>query len=392
MNTLNEFSFPTHIIFGPGARKRMGETLRSRSLKRPLLVTDQGITSLPMTAEICELIAAGNCDVRKFDGVQGNPIYSQVQAGLQAYRDHNADCIIALGGGAPVDVSKAVAVMVNHPGSLFDYEDRSDAKPIDKPVPPILAVPTTAGTGSEVGRSTVISEDDTHVKRIIFSPKLLPNPVFADPELLLALPASITAATGMDALTHLVEARLARGYHPMCDGIAIEGLRMVARNLRACVDYARNGTGATPEHLTARGEMLLASIMGAVAFQKGLGVTHSLAHSLSTVKDMHHGLANGIMISYAMAFNAADASLQPVFRIMAQAVGAPEESAGGFLRWIDELREAIGIPTGLAGQGVTDADLENLTRFAFQDGCHQLNPRTVSADDLRNMYAQSLRV
>ena len=239
--------------------------------------------------------------------------------------------------------------MVNHPGDLFDYEDgKPDARPMDRDIPLFITVPTTAGTGSEVGRSTVVSDDETKVKKIIFSPRLLAQRVLLDPDLTLALPAGVTAATGMDALTHLVETYLAKDFHPICDGIALEGLRLVARNLTPCVDFARQIEGGAREllsdvdHRHARGMMLNAAMMGGVAFQKGLGVTHSLAHALSTVCDLHHGLANGICIPYAMAFNA-DAVPERMAEL-AQVVGANPWNGAGFVTWLTQLKEAIGIP------------------------------------------------
>lgn len=386
MSAIHRYSFPTTIHFGAGARRLCAGALRDRGAVRPLIVTDQGLLRLPIAQEILELQREAGLAAAIFGGVAGNPVESQVKAGVAAFREHGADAIIALGGGASIDVAKAVALMVDHPGDLFDYEDgKPDARPIDGRIPALFAIPTTAGTGSEVGRSTVISEDDSHRKRIIFSPRLLPVEVFADPELLLNLPASITAATGMDAITHLVEARIAKGFQPLCDGIAMEGLRLAASSLRACVDFARSGAGASAEHIEARGKMLNASMMGAVAFQKGLGVTHSLAHSLSTVHDLHHGLANGIMIDYAMEFNLPAAT--DVFAEMAHIVGARQTTAAAFVDWLRELKAAIGIPAGLKSHGLSDARTSDLVKTAQADVCHPLNPRAVSASDFSALYA-----
>jgi alcohol dehydrogenase class IV len=277
--------------------------------------------------------------------------------------------------------------MVNHPGDLFDYEDgKPDARPVNQAIPFIVALPTTAGTGSEVGRSSVVSDDATHAKKTIFDPKLLPARVFADPELTLQLPANITAATGMDALTHCVEAYIAKGFQPLCDGIALEGMRFVAKSLRNAVALAQSNTGATPAHVTARGDMLNAAMMGAVAFQKGLGVTHSCAHALSTVCDLHHGLVNGILIPYCMAFNLP--ACKERFAIMAQVVGAKD--AEGFIDWLHELKAAIGIPKTLGEVGVKKSHLPDLVQFAVQDGCHQSNPRPVSKEDFERLFSEAL--
>jgi hypothetical protein len=288
-------------------------------------------------------------------------------------------------------VAKAIALMVHHPGDLFDYEDeKPGARPIDREIPTTFAVPTTAGTGSEVGRSTVISDDDTHVKKIIFSPRLLAARVFVDPELTLGLPAGITAATGMDAVTHLVEAYLAKDVHPMCEGIALEGLRMAARSLVDCVDFARRITAGEPElkasneHLEARGAMLNAALMGGVAFQKGLGATHSMAHALSTIADLHHGLANGIAIPYVMAFN--KVTVPDRMADLAAAVGATPPDGNGFLRWLVDLRARIGIPRTLTEAGVDPKHIDRLVEIAVHDGCHPNNPRPVTETDFRRLF------
>jgi alcohol dehydrogenase class IV len=373
------FSFPTLIYFGPGVRKEVGPHLLSQGVKRPLLVTDKGLASLPLPKELMDGVRAAGLEPALFSDIAGNPVESSVTAGAAAYRAHKADGIIGLGGGAALDVAKAIAVMATHPGALFDYEDRPGAKPIDKDVPYWVALPTTAGTGSEVGRSAVISDEKTHVKKIVFSPKLLARAVFADPELTLALPAKVTAATGMDALTHCIEAYLAKDYHPICDGIALEGLRLAARALPRCVE--------TPGDIQARSDMMMASMMGAIAFQKGLGLVHSLAHALSTVADFHHGYANGVMIDRALRFNLECSGEK--FKRMAQVVGLEEETGEAFLRWLREIKTRIGIPADLKAAGVDRGELDRLARLAFEDTCHMNNPRPVREDDFRAIYTES---
>ena len=370
------FSFPTLIHFGPGVRKDVGAHLKAQGVKRPLLVTDKGLAALPLPKELMESVRAAGPEPALFSDIAGNPVESSVTGGVAAYRAHRADGIIGLGGGAALDVAKAIALMAGHPGALFEYEDgRPDARPIDKDVPYWVALPTTAGTGSEVGRSAVISDAD-HIKRIVFSPKLLARAVFADPELTLGLPAKVTAATGMDALTHCVEAYLAKDYHPICDGIALEGLRLAARALPRCVEV--------PGDIQARSDMMMASMMGAIAFQKGLGLVHSCAHALSTVADLHHGFANGVMIDSALRFNL-DSSAEKFVR-MAQVVGIADATGEGFLRWLRELKARIGIPAGLKAAGVDRRELERLSSLAFQDSCHQNNPRPCREDDFRQIY------
>jgi alcohol dehydrogenase class IV len=354
---IRTFSFPTEIHFGPGARLRLRAHLEAQGLRRPLVVTDRGLAGLPVFTELvgslCPLEAVS------FSGVAGNPVVSHVSAGVQAYRAHEADSILGIGGGAALDVAKAIALMAHHPGDVLDYEDgRSDARPVDRPVPYWVAVPTTAGTGSEVGRSAVISDDLTKVKKVVFSPRLLARAVFADPETTLGLPKPVTAATGMDALTHCIEAFLAKDYHPICDGSDLE----------------------------ARGSMLMASMMGAIAFQKGLGVVHSCAHALSTVADLHHGFANGLMIEPGLRFNLQAAPER--FRILSQTVGVDGDGEA-FLRWLSELKQRIGIPRGPAEAGVARGEVDRLTDLAFADTCHLNNPRPCTVDDFRRLWSEA---
>jgi hypothetical protein len=377
---LNRFSFPTLIHFGAGARAEVGPHLAAQGAKRPLVATDRGLAALPLFEELLAALRASGLEPAGFSEVGGNPVKSQVSAGVAAYRAHRADSIVGLGGGAALDVAKAIALMAEHPGDLFDYEDgRPDARPIEGRLPYWVAIPTTAGTGSEVGRSAVISDDATHVKKIVFSPRLLARAVFADPELTLGLPAKVTAATGMDALTHCIEAYLAKDYHPICDGIALEGLRLAAQALPRCVE--------TPKDLEARSSMLMASMMGAIAFQKGLGLVHSCAHALSTVADLHHGFANGLMIDHALPFNIP--AVPERFRTMARMIGLAEENPEAFVRWLEALKSRVGIPARLSGAGIQKAQLGTLPDLAFQDTCHLNNPRPCTAEDFRRIYAQA---
>lgn len=387
---IHSYNFPTRIRFGAGVRTELSSTLTDLGVKRPLIVTDRDVVTLPWFAPILDSLH--HLVPAVFSDIWGNPVVSQVEAGVQAWHHHHADGIVAIGGGAPVDVAKAIALMSNHPGDLFEYEDgKPDARSIDQPIPPIVAIPTTAGTGSEVGRSAVISDNNTHEKKIIFDPKLLPCTVLADPELTLGLPAKITAATGMDALTHLIEAYLAKGFHPICDGIALEGISLVAQHLVDCVSFARQlaagdslNESESAAHLIARGGMLNASMMGAIAFQKGLGVTHSCAHALSTVCDLHHGLANAVMLPAAMRFNLPTVSDR--FVRMAQAVTPTASEASSFLSWIETIRDKIGIPATLADLNIAADHIDRLVDIAQRDGCHQLNPRPVERSDFYAIY------
>jgi hypothetical protein len=315
-----------------------------------------------------------------FSGVAGNPTASQVRSGADAYRGHDADAVVGLGGGAALDVAKAVALMSVHPGDVLEYAwDHPQRRPLQQVLPPFIALPTTSGTGSEVGRSAIISDDATHVKKVVFAPALLARAVFADPELTLALPPHITAATGIDALTHNVESYLSPVYHPLCDGIALEGARIAARALPLAFRDGGN--------LSARSDMMMSSIMGAVAFQKDLGAVHSCAHALSTVLDLHHGLANGVMLDHVMRFNldAARGKLAELARV----TGAGS-TAEDFVAWLTRLKNELGIPARLRDLGVKPEHLRPLVSVAFKDTCHQTNPRPCTETDIERMFTEAM--
>jgi len=387
---LHRFAFPTSILFGAGARKEVAGHLIAAGCLRPLVVTDRGVAALPMFGGFLRDLQGVTHAV--FSGIASNPVRSQVAHGTHAYREHRADSVIGIGGGAALDVAKAIALMADRPGDILDYAwDHPDVRPIAGALPCFVAVPTTAGTGSEVGRSSVISDDVTHVKKIIFSPALLAKAVFADPELTVDLPPAITAATGMDALTHNVESYLSPAWHPLCDGIAVEGARIAASALPIAV---RNG-----RDLEARADMLMSSMMGAIAFQKDLGAVHSCAHALSTVADLHHGLANGIMIDHVMRFNlpaatAKLAELARVAKVPGGHTGSEEARAGAFIDWLGRLKQEIGIPAKLSRcegpRRVTSDDIPKLIEIAVADTCHRTNPRPCTADDFRRIFVESL--
>ncbi|UCG96287.1 MAG: iron-containing alcohol dehydrogenase [Burkholderiales bacterium] len=376
--SIAHFSFPTAIHFGPGARKLAGAHLRDQGLRRPLIVTDRALAALPVLAEFMTHLRTG-LEVGVYSGVYGNPTASQAMDGAAAYRTHRADCVIGFGGGAALDVAKVVALMAVHDGHVLEYAwDHPQVRPITSQLPYLVALPTTSGTGSEVGRSSVVSEDDTHLKRIVFSPRLLARVVFADPELTLALPAAVTAATGMDALTHNVESYLSPAYHPLCDGIALEGARIAARALAAAV--------REPADLQARSDMMMASMMGAIAFQKDLGAVHSCAHALGAVCDLHHGLANALMIEPVMRFN--QEAVPAKFAELAHAVGAGGGEA--FVPWLARLKQEIGIAPKLSAVGVKHEQIGRLVEVAEKDICHQTNPRPCRREDFVRFFEQAL--
>ena len=376
--SIARFAFPTTIDFGAGARKRVAGHLLDAGCRRPLIVTDRALAALPLLAEFRSHLAPLAAAV--FDGVHGNPSCAMVMQGARAFDAHRADCVIGFGGGAALDVAKVVGVAATHPGDILEYAwDHPQVRPIVHALPHMVALPTTAGTGSEVGRSSVLSTDDTHHKRTVFSPQILPRAVFADPELTLALPPAITAATGMDALTHNIESWLSPAYHPLCDGIALEGLRIGARALATAV--------AEPGNLQARADMMMSAMMGAVAFQKDLGGVHACAHALGAVCDMHHGLANALMIDTVLAWNFE--AVPARFDALAQAAGV---NGGGpaFVDWLVTLKRRIGIDGGLARHGVRPQQLPRLAELAAADVTNGTNPRPATASDYARLLRQAL--
>src|SRR5690349_5153586 len=390
MAGFHSFAFPTTIHFGAGTRKLVADHLKSKELARPIVVTDRALSTLPVFRDFLRELPG--LDIAVFAEIWGNPTRSQAHAGKDAYRRHNADSVVGIGGGAALDVAKAVALLACHDGDILEYAwDHPNVRPITNVLPYFVALPTTAGTGSEVGRSSVISDDQTHIKKIVFSPALLAKVVFADPELTLDLPPAITAATGMDALTHNVESYLSPAWHPLCDGIAVEGVRIAAAALPRAVANGRDRE--------ARADMLMSSMMGAIAFQKDLGAVHSCAHALSTVADLHHGLANGIMIDHVMRFNLPSATaklaeLARVARVSRGDAGSDEARAEAFVAWLSALKAQLGIPAKLSdyrgARAVRSGDIDRLVEIAVADTCHQTNPRPCTAGDFRNLFAAAM--
>ena len=376
--SITTFSFPTTIKFGAGARRLVAAQLLEAGCRRPLIVTDRALAALPVLAEFRTHLEG--LEAADFAGDFGNPTCSQVMAGSAAYKAHQADCVIGFGGGAALDVAKVVGLVATHEGDILEYVwDQPGVRAINGELPYFVALPTTSGTGSEVGRSSVVSENDTHLKRVVFSPKILAKVVFADPELTLGLPPHITAATGMDALTHNIESYLSPAYHPLCDGIALEGTRIAAHALLTAVKV--------PGNLRARGDMMMASMMGAIAFQKDLGAVHSCAHALGAVCDLHHGLANALMIDTVLAWNREAAPTK--FDELAHVCGV---SGGGkaFVPWLRSLKASIGITGRLSAHGVKPEHLPRLIAIATADICHQTNPRPCSAADFQKLFEAAL--
>jgi alcohol dehydrogenase class IV len=379
-NTVHQYNFPTIIRFGAGAIKELPEHLKANGLAQPLIVTDPVVKQLGFFKEIIDSLSAKSISAEVFSDIHKNPVKSDVIKGGEIFTTTKRDSIIGIGGGAAMDVARAIALRINHHRDLFDYDDLIGGdKYVTEDIPYFITVPTTSGTGSEVGRSAIISEDDTHRKRILFSPKLLAKIVFADPLLTMDLPPFVTAATGMDALTHNMEAFLAKGFHPLADGIALEGIHLINESIVDAVNK--------PD-LESRSKMMIASLMGAVAFQKGLGVVHSLAHPLSSLLDTHHGLANAVNLPYGMQFNIS--GFEDKFRRIARTMELKEETGEAVVKHLFDLNQRIGMPVKLRDIGVKEEHLETLADLGFADFCHPNNPKPVSRADFRKMYEEAL--
>ena len=377
---MHQYNFPTTIRFGADASKELGSYLQQQNLKRPLVVSDSTIVQLPFFKTIIDDLQRRHLAIAVFSNIHKNPVKSDVYAGTEMYDEHRSDCIVGIGGGAALDVARAMVLRATHREDLFKYDDLIGGDVyLTNEVPHFITLPTTAGTGSEVGRSAIIADDETHQKKILFSPKLLAKIVFADPLLTMDLPPHITAATGMDALTHNMEAYLAKMFHPMCEGIALEGMALICQSLTTAVH------GPT---VAARSNMLMGSIMGAVAFQKGLGVVHSLAHPLSSLLDTHHGLANAVNLPYGMEFNVE--GFEDKFRRMARVLELKEETGAAVVQYLFELNAQINIPHRLRDIGVKEEHIETLADLAIADFAHPNNPKPVSREDFEMLYRRAL--
>ncbi len=370
------FNFPTRILFGEGTLSDLPGELGNLGAHRVLVVSDKGLVKAGIVDRVTEVIDAGGLEHVVYDQVSPNPTGTQVDEGAGLFRGEHCDAIIGVGGGSPMDAAKAIQLRIHHRDPLREYDDLlgGDAK-VTGPLPPLVALPTTSGTGSEVSRSAVVTLEDVGRKVVIFSPRLMPSVALCDPELTYGLPARITAETGMDALSHNLEAYLSKGYHPMADAIALQGIAMVGANLaRAVAD------GGNRE---ARREMMMASTMGAVAFQKGLGVIHSLAHALGAVAGVAHGLANAVIMPHAMRFNAAGAPER--LTAVAKALGAGDASPEGAARAVEDLLGRIGLPGTLGQAGVSDEHFEDIVDKAMADGCHGQNPLAMTRESMATL-------
>jgi alcohol dehydrogenase len=369
-------NYPTAIKFGAGRIGELADHCRATGIGRPLFVTDPGLAAMPMVRAIVEDVKRAGLGVAVFSDVRPNPVEANVVAGVRAFRAGGHDGVVAFGGGSGLDVGKMVALMHGQTVSLFELEDvddwwtRADASKIS----PIIAVPTTAGTGSEVGRAGVVTHPVTHEKKIIFHPAIMPRVAILDPALTVGLPAKLTAATGMDAMAHVLEAYCAPFYHPLAAGVALEGLRLIKENLARAV---KKGTD-----LDARGHMLMASTMGATAFQRGLGAIHALSHPFGGLYDAHHGTLNGIIMPYVVKANR-----RKIERDIERAAAYLGIKGGfdGFLRWILSLRKEIGIPYTLAEIGIDTGRLDEVAAMAIRDPSAGGNPIAFTEKQYRSL-------
>lgn len=379
-DAIYQYNFPTIIRFGAGASNELPEYLVRNNLLRPLIVTDSTVVLLDFFKQIVKSLKEKNISVEVFHDIHKNPVKSDVYKGTDAFDATKRDSIVGIGGGAALDVARAIVLRVHHREDLFKYDDLVGGDVfVTNEVPHFVTIPTTAGTGSEVGRSAIISDDATHQKKILFSPKLLARIVFADPLLTMELPPFITAATGMDALTHNMEAFLAKMPHPLAEGIALEGMSLIRQALEKAVNK--------PD-LESRSMMMIASLMGAVAFQKGLGVVHSLAHPLSALLDTHHGLANAVNIPYGMEFNVE--GFEDKFRRIARTLELKKETGEAVVRYLFDLNAQINVPRKLRGIGVKQEHIETLADMAIADFAHPNNPKPVSREDFKRLYTKAL--
>jgi alcohol dehydrogenase class IV len=377
-----KWNYPTNVRFGAGRIAELPQACVELGIRQPLLVTDPSLAKLAIVRNCIEAcgLAGLHCDL--YSDVQANPVEENATRGVQRYRAGGHDGVIAFGGGSALDVGKAIALMVGQSRSIWDFEDREDwyTRVNVAGIAPVIAVPTTAGTGSEVGRAAVITDVADHTKKIIFHPRMLPALVIADPALTVGLPADVTAATGMDALSHSLEAFCASGYHPMADGIALEAMRLVGQWLPRAY---RDGTD-----LEARSHMLAASSMGATAFQKGLGAMHSMSHPCSAHLGTHHGLTNAVVMPYVLAFNK-PAIAERLARFAAYA-GLKQARFNAVLDWVLELRATLNIPHTLAALGMRDEHIEVLARDAHLDPSTPGNPRPVLEENFAQLYRNAI--
>jgi alcohol dehydrogenase len=377
------WNYPTKVWHGPGCIGELAKACKQAGISRPLLVTDTGLRESAIVARARELLQTAGLAAPLFSDVKGNPTGANVDAGLVAYRDGDCNGVIGIGGGSALDIGKCIAFMSGQARSLWDFEDIGDwwtrADPLG--IAPIVAVPTTAGTGSEVGRAAVVTEEASHEKKIIFHPLMLPAIVISDPELTVGLPPKLTAWTGMDALAHCMEAYCAPGFHPMADGIAVEGMKLIKVFLPRAVEDGSD--------IEARSRMLAAASMGATAFQKGLGAVHSISHPIGAIYDTHHGLTNGVVMPFVLSYNRG--AIGARMDDLANALRLPGHGLGAVLDWLIDMRSRLFVPNTLADLGVEDARIDELAEKAQRDPSTGGNPVAMTVDGFKTLIRASIR-
>ena len=377
------WNYPTTMWVGENRIKDLGSACKTLNINKPLLVTDKGLSQSDIVKNTLSNLKNEGIAVELYSNVVGNPTGTNVNEGVESYKKNNCDGVIAFGGGSGLDVGKAVAFMSGQTLPIWDFEDVGDnwTRANSDKIAPIIAVPTTAGTGSETGRASVILNEDTGVKNIIFHPKFLPSIVILDPTLTIGLPTKITAATGMDALAHNLEAFCAPGFHPMADGIALEGMRMINQWLLKAVKDGSN--------IEARMNMLTAASMGSTAFQKGLGAIHSLSHPVNAVNNIHHGLSNAIFMPYVLTFNK-DVIEKKIIKIC-KYLELQNHSFDAFIQWVLELRQKLDMPHKLSDViKKEDFDIERLSKMALDDPSTSSNPKKMTVNDMKTLYEHSM--
>ncbi|QPF86792.1 iron-containing alcohol dehydrogenase [Bradyrhizobium genosp. L] len=377
------WNFPTRIIAGPGRIAELAAACKTYGLTKPLLVTDHGLAKTDLIAGIVERVRTAGIPVGVFSDVKTNPTEANLLAGVQAFKSGGHDGVIAVGGGSALDVGKCVAFMAPQSRPVWDFEDVGDwwTRANTDGIAPIVAVPTTAGTGSEVGRAGVITREDTHEKKIIFHPLMMPKIAIEDPELAVGLPPFLTMATGMDALSHCFEAYCVKAFHPLADGIALEGIKIVDSYLPRAVENGRD--------LEARAYMFAAASMGATAFQKGLGAIHSVSHPVGARYDTHHGLTNGVVFPYVLVCNRS--AIADKIPHIARALNLPKHDFDAVLSWILALRKKLGVPHTLAELGVKETDVKTIAADAVKDPTAGANPRQLTEAEFETLTLAAIR-
>ncbi len=367
------WSYPTNIRFGPGRIQELGEVCLALNIKNPLLVTDKGLAGLDITENAVNILKSSGFEGRVFSDVDPNPNEINLEAGIIDYQKGNHDGVIAFGGGSGIDLGKMIAFMAGQTRPIWDFEDIGDwwTRADSNVIAPIVAVPTTAGTGSEVGRASVITNSETHEKKIIFHPKVLPSAVICDPELTVGMPSFITAGTGLDAFAHCVEAFSSPHYHPMSQGIAVEGMKLVIQNLPMAYN--------DPNNIEARSHMMSAAMMGATAFQKGLGAIHALSHPIGAIYNTHHGTTNAVCMPAVLDMNADKISDR--FNQVSSYLGI-KNGFNGFCAFVREFNASLKIPENLSGLGVANVDIKKLTEEALKDPSCGGNPIELNSQNV----------